>query len=88
MISQQLLTFRDHARTKAEHTRQIATDAANELTQCTDDNLAQDLAASLDSALAESALWTRLADEIDHYAPVLSAPDDALFDTMLEGIIA
>lgn len=89
MISPQLLTFRDHARTQAEHTRQIANDATNELNHCTDDQLCQDLAATLDNALAESALWTRLADEIDHYLPALVGPlDEALFDDQLEGIIA
>jgi hypothetical protein len=74
--SPQLLTFRDHCRKQADHTRAIASDAVEELADAGPEMWA-DLSACIERALKESLLWTSLADEIDTSLPELAALDDA-----------
>lgn len=65
-----LTIFRDHCRAMATHTRAIAAMATEELKYAgvaDDDQLRITLAKTIDTALAECALWEQLADEIDHY---------------------
>lgn len=61
-----LTIFRNHCRAMATHTRAIAATATEEL-QTAPGAMRFTLSAAIDTALAENALWERMADEIDNW---------------------